>query len=152
MNKRYRFEIVRRGFGRFGWIFVRIDDRGRRRVLAASQRSYRSRKGVCNAILALEGASVVDTTEGVPFALPATGFTLLEKQTPLMVPESADAERVIGREVNCEDVVEDDEQATFVEAERAGARRQAAPAAVAAPGKPAAKRQPRRSTTRRTAT
>ena len=38
--KRYRFEIVRRGFGRFGWIFVRIDDRGRR-VLARSERSYR---------------------------------------------------------------------------------------------------------------
>src|SRR4051794_30626400 len=38
----YCIEIVRRANGRFAWIFVRVDDRGRR-VLARSERSYGSR-------------------------------------------------------------------------------------------------------------
>jgi len=85
---RYRFEIVRRAAGRFGWIFVRIDDRGRR-VLAASERSYRSRKRVLRAIAALHGAPVVDATKGyLPFPLPATSFAFVPDVVPLVVDES----------------------------------------------------------------
>jgi hypothetical protein len=152
VNKRVRFEIVRRGFGRFGWIFVKFDDRGRRRVLAASQRSYGSRKGVCKAILALQGADVVDTTKKAQFTLPATSFTLLEKQVPLSVPESADAELVVAREVNCEEVVEDEQPEAAAKVESA------APKESVAASPPTARRAAQRSrasgsrTTRRTAT
>jgi len=86
--KRYRLEIVRRASGRFGWIFVRIDDRGRR-VLASSERSYRSRKRVRQAIAALEDADIVDTTQDyVPFPLPATSFRFVRGVVPLIVDES----------------------------------------------------------------
>lgn len=86
--KRYRIEIVRRAFGRFGWIFVRIDDRGRR-VLARSERSYRSTKRVRRAIAALEDACIVDTTKDyVPFPLPATSFRFVHGVIPLVVDES----------------------------------------------------------------
>jgi hypothetical protein len=86
--KRYRLEIVRRTSGRFGWIFVRIDDRGRR-VLARSERSYRSRKRVLRAICALKDAGIADATEGyLPFPLPATSFRFVRHVVPLIVDES----------------------------------------------------------------
>jgi hypothetical protein len=86
--KRYRLEIVRRASGRFGWIFVRIDDRGRQ-VLASSDRSYRSRKRVLREIAALEDADIVDATEGyLPFSLPATSFKFVRGVVPLLVDES----------------------------------------------------------------
>jgi hypothetical protein len=86
--KRYRIEIVRRGFGRFGWNFVRVDDRGRR-VFARSERSYRSRKRVLRAIAALGEARVVDVTKNdLPFPLPATSFRFVRGVVPLIVDES----------------------------------------------------------------
>jgi hypothetical protein len=85
--KLYRFEIVRRGFGRFGWIFVRIDDRGRR-VLAWSERSYRSKKRVYEALAALKDADIVDATkEYLPFPLPETSFEFVSGVVPLIVDE-----------------------------------------------------------------
>jgi hypothetical protein len=84
----YRFEIVRRAFDRFGWVFVRIDDRGRR-ILARSERSYRSRKRVKRAIAALKEAPIVDATEDyLPFPLPATSFRFVPGVVPLIVDES----------------------------------------------------------------
>jgi hypothetical protein len=88
MKRCYRLEIVRRASGRFGWIFVRIDDRGRR-VLASSERSYRSRKRVRKVIAALGDADIVDTTQGyLPFPLPATSFRFVTGVVPLIVDES----------------------------------------------------------------
>jgi hypothetical protein len=86
--KPYRFEIVRRGFGGFGWIIVRIDDQGRR-VLGRSERSYSSRKGVRRAIAAFAGAPVVDATnDHPPFPLPDSSFRFLPGVVPLIVDES----------------------------------------------------------------
>jgi hypothetical protein len=86
--KEYRIEIVRRACGRFGWIFVRIDERGRR-VIARSDRSYKSRKRVRNAIAALRDADVFDATEDyAPISLPATRFALVPGVVPLIVDES----------------------------------------------------------------
>lgn len=101
--KPYRFEIVRRAFGGFGWILVRIEDRGRR-VLARSERSYRSRERVRQEIAAFEGAPVVDTTdEYQPFPLPDSSFRFVPGVVPLVVDElpveddDADAARVEDR-------------------------------------------------------
>jgi hypothetical protein len=86
--KPYRFEIVRRAFGGFGWVIVRIDDRGRR-VLARSERSYRSRKRVRRAIAAFEGAPIVDATNDYQtFPLPASSFRFVPGVVPLIVDES----------------------------------------------------------------
>ena len=86
--KEYRIEIVRRACGRFGWIFVRIDERGRR-VIARSDRSWKSRKRVRNAIAALRDADVFDATEDyAPIPLPATRFALVPGVVPLIVDES----------------------------------------------------------------
>jgi len=86
--KEYRIEIVRRACGRFGWVFVRIDERGRR-VLARSDRSYKSRKRVRQAITALRDADVFDATKGyAPFPLPTTSFKLVPGVVPLIVDES----------------------------------------------------------------
>jgi hypothetical protein len=86
--KEYRIEIVRRSWRRFGWVFVRIDERGRR-VLARSDRSYKSRKRVRQAIDALREARVFDATKGyAPFPLPATGFRLVPGVVPLIVDDS----------------------------------------------------------------
>jgi len=83
---RYRFEIVRRAFGRFGWILV--DQRRGRRVLARSERSWRSKKRVARAIKGLAGADVVDRTNGrSQFQLPNTSFHLLTDVVPLIVEE-----------------------------------------------------------------
>jgi hypothetical protein len=87
--KRYRFEIVSRGLGRFGWIFVRINDRGRR-VLARSERSYPSMKRVKQAIATLKGTDcIADTTEGdLPLPLPAKSFKIDHDTLPLILDES----------------------------------------------------------------
>jgi hypothetical protein len=83
----YRFEIVRWG-GRFGWIFVRIDDRGRR-VLAVSERSYRRKKRVKDAIAALREAGIVDMTKKRRgYQLPDTSFEYVSGVVPLIVDES----------------------------------------------------------------
>ena len=88
MRSRYRFEIVGRAFGRFGWILVERDRRGRH-VVARSERSWRSKKRVMRAIKGLGGAGVVDTTDGggTGFALPATSFQLVRGVTPLVAEE-----------------------------------------------------------------
>jgi hypothetical protein len=100
--KQYRFEIVHRGFGRFGWIFVRIDKRGLR-VLGRSARSYRSRKGVRNAIAARKDACIVDaTTDYLPFPLPETSFRFLPGVVPLIVDESPVDEHHVFYKVSAE--------------------------------------------------
>src|SRR5262245_35392657 len=60
-----QIEIVSHPAGRFGWILVRIDDGGRR-VLARSDRSYRSKKRVRRAIAAPADAPIVDATKEKP--------------------------------------------------------------------------------------
>jgi hypothetical protein len=86
--KRYRFEIVQRAFGRFGWIVV-DERRGGRRVLARSERSYRTKQKALRAINALGGAPVVDTTNGRSrFQLPARSFQLLPDVLPLIVEDA----------------------------------------------------------------
>jgi hypothetical protein len=83
----YRFEIVRRKSDRFGWRVVAIDDAGRR-VVGRSERSYRSREKVNQAIDALREADVDETTcprDG--FSLPATRFEVLPGVLPLIVAE-----------------------------------------------------------------
>lgn len=114
--KQYRIEIVGRAFGRFGWNFVRIDDRGHR-ILARSERSYRSRKRVGRAIAALKEARIVDATKDyLPFPLPATSFRFVPGVVPLIVDESP---------------VEDHDAVYKVSAEKAGKNDdwEAAPAA-----------------------
>jgi hypothetical protein len=83
--RRYHFEIVRRAFGRFGWVIV-DERRRRRRVIARSERSYRSKKRVRRAIDRLGGGRIVDRTkEPRGFQLPRTSFQLLPGVTPLIV-------------------------------------------------------------------
>lgn len=90
MNDKFRFEIVRRGNGRFGWIFVRVGD-GKRRLLARSVRDYRSPDKVKDAIDKMDGARVDDTTVGDdPFPLPATSFRIVSGVVPLIVDEFED--------------------------------------------------------------
>jgi hypothetical protein len=88
--KEHRFEIVRRGSDRFGWIFVAIDG-DRRRVRASSVRDYRSIDKVTEAIDRMQGAEIVDTTEGDPdlFPLPPTLFQIVPGVVPLLVQESS---------------------------------------------------------------
>jgi hypothetical protein len=131
--KHYRFEIVHRAFGRFGWIFVRINDRGRR-VLARSERSYRSRKRVRRAIGALRGADdIVDATEGyLPVPLPATSFEFVPGVLPLIVDESPVEEHDAVYKVSVEKAEKNDDR----EAAAAAQEEEAVGAAVAA--KPAA--------------
>jgi hypothetical protein len=115
--KRYRFEIVRRAIDRFGWIFVRIDDKGRR-VLARSERSYPSRKRVWKAIAALEDAQgcIVDTTKGYPrFALPAKSFKLVPC-VPLIVDEFPVEAYDTSYKVSAEDAGKNDDRAADREA------------------------------------
>lgn len=98
MKQRYRFEIVRRAFGRFGWVVVERDRRGRH-VVARSERSYRSKKRAKRAIAALGGAQVVDTTRGRSTPrLPATSFRVLDGVVPLIVEESPGGARRGGRD------------------------------------------------------
>jgi hypothetical protein len=90
----FRFEIVRRAYGRFSWVFVELQD-GDRRIRARSDRDYRSRKRVWKAVDALKDAvpeaRVVDatgSTGGAHFPLPTTSFRLVRDVVPLLVVES----------------------------------------------------------------
>jgi hypothetical protein len=83
----YRVEIVRRRSDRFGWRVVAIDG-ARRREVGRSERSYRSRKKVRQAIDALQVAYVDDTTRprrGSP--LPDTTFEVIPGVLPLIVAD-----------------------------------------------------------------
>jgi hypothetical protein len=87
MNNKFRFEIVRRGNGRFGWIFVRVE--GGRRVLARSVRDYGSPEKVDDAINKMRAAPVDDTTVGSDlFPLPTTSFRLVSGVVPLVAEDS----------------------------------------------------------------
>jgi uncharacterized protein YegP (UPF0339 family) len=145
--KVYRFEIVRRGLGRFGWIFVRIDERGRR-VLAWSERSYRSKKRVCRAIAALKSAEIVDATKDyLPSPLPETSFELVPGVVPLIVDESPVEEHDAVYQVSAEEAGRNDDQAASAaqEEEAVGAAAAAEPGAVKA--RAARLRPPRRKAT-----
>ncbi len=86
----YRFEIVRRKRRRFGWRLVATKG-DRRRVIARSQRSYRSPKRALRAVEAVQCADVVDarvTGEGI--ALPETSFRLYSGVVPLIVSGPGD--------------------------------------------------------------
>jgi hypothetical protein len=140
--KRYRIEIVRRAFGRFGWIFVRIDERGRR-VLARSERSYRSRKRVQRAITRLQDARIDDTTEGdLPFPLPAKSFKIDHDTLPLILDESpVEAPDAVSKVRAKKEGKNDDreEPAAAQEEEAVGAAAAGKPATTA---KPRARRKP----------
>jgi hypothetical protein len=84
MKQRYRFEIVCRGFDRFGWILVVCDEK-ERRVLARSVRSYRSKDRVREAIAALKEAPIEATKDRVRDRLPETRFQLVRNVLPLRV-------------------------------------------------------------------
>jgi hypothetical protein len=132
--KLYCFEIVRRPSGRFAWIFVRIDDRGRE-VLARSERSYRTTKRVLRAIAKLEDAPVVDTTTGyLPLQLPATGFSLVPNVVPLVVDESPVRHHAVFR-MSAEKARKSGDQ----KAEETGDKEEVA--AAAPPAKPASRRK-----------
>ena len=121
VRRRFRFEIVRRDSGRFSWVFVRLDDRGRR-VLASSERSYRSKKRVRRAIAALDGAPIVDATAAyLPILLPATSFRFMRDAVPIIIDESPE-EHDPPDEVRGETVQPDDR--------KAAAAAQVAPAAA----------------------
>jgi hypothetical protein len=89
--RRNWFEIVRRTYDRYGWIFVEIRG-GRRRVLARSERTYKSKGRVRAAITSLKDvigdAEVVDATRSGGFVdLPATSFEFTPEALPLVVGE-----------------------------------------------------------------
>ena len=106
MNKYFRFEIIRRGRDRYYWLFVSVNKRGRRRVLARSARDFRSLEKATQAIDKVRDTEVVVDTTQDRFPLPATSFRVLSGVVPLMVSEfpvedsSAAEFRVMGRERN----------------------------------------------------
>jgi hypothetical protein len=130
--QQHRFEIVRRAFGRFGWIFVRIHDR-ERCVLARSARSYHSKEDVRQAIAALDDAPIVDVTKGRrPFPLPVRSFKLVRGVVPLIVDESPVEERHAVNELRVENAAELEDQEGVEAAQEeevvgAGARAKARP-------------------------
>jgi hypothetical protein len=101
---RHWFEIVRRGFDRYAWLFVEVQG-DRRRVLARSTRDWGSRKKVRKAIRDLKrdvpGARIIDTTrpgDRDRFRLPATAFQFVPRVMPLVVRESPlDDDSVVAR-------------------------------------------------------
>jgi hypothetical protein len=145
MTKERRFEIVRRPFDRFGWVFV-VRDENTRRVLARSIRDYSTVDKVEDAIDKLQGADVVDTTTGGPdpFPLPVTSFRIVRGVVPLLVDEFPTL---------------DESAFVFTEAAPAAAALQVAQTQAPAPAKPKAsakrrkakprKAKPRRSGSRR---
>jgi hypothetical protein len=83
----YWFEIVRRGYDRFSWVF--IEDRGDQpRILASGNRDFKSRKKVKRAIARLQKAQVREAT-GEPnhFERADTRFELTPYALPLLVGE-----------------------------------------------------------------
>lgn len=94
------FQIVRRGNGRFYWLFVSVKGR-RRRVLARSTRDYSSVQKAAGAIDKLRAAIVPGSIEE-PFELPETSFHRVPGVVPLVVDEfpvedSSQVFRVISR-------------------------------------------------------
>ena len=88
MSKQRLFEIVDRPNGRFGWIFVRREEGGRRRVLARSTRDFSSLEKVVGAIDRMREAEIDPTGVGPePFDLPATSFQVVAGVVPLRVDE-----------------------------------------------------------------
>jgi hypothetical protein len=84
--RNYWFEIVRRTYDRYSWVFVE-DRNGRRRVLARSERDYRSKKRVKRAIARIQDvlgdADVFDATD--PLDLPDVSFERTPDALPLLV-------------------------------------------------------------------
>ncbi len=84
----YWFEIVRRGFGRFSWIFVERD--GDRLIVLATGRERRKKRKVKDEINHLrkmfDDADVVDATEPAEqFPLPNSSFQHVSDVVPLLV-------------------------------------------------------------------
>lgn len=79
------FQIVRRGNGRFYWLFVSVKGR-RRRVLARSTRDYSSAQKAAGAIDKLRAAIVLGSIDE-PFRLPETSFHRVPGVVPLVVDE-----------------------------------------------------------------
>jgi len=79
------FQIVRRGNGRFYWLFVSVKGR-RRRVLARSTRDYGSAQKAAGAIDKLRDAIVLGSIDE-PFRLPETSFHRVPGVVPLVVDE-----------------------------------------------------------------
>jgi hypothetical protein len=84
----YWFEIVRRGFGRFSWIFVERD--GDRLKVLATGRERRKKGKVKDEINHLRDvfvdAEVVDRTNPAePFPLPNSSFRHVSDVVPLLV-------------------------------------------------------------------
>lgn len=84
----YWFEIVRRGFGRFSWIFVERD--GDRLIVLATGRGRRKKRKVKDEINHLrkmfDDADVVDATEPAEqFPLPSSSFQHVSDVVPLLV-------------------------------------------------------------------
>lgn len=90
VNK-YWFGIVRVENDRYSWIFVKTGN-GKLRVLARSDRDYRSKTKAGKAIEkvrdAVEDAKVYDATGPFSFPLPTTSFEIDPDVVPLMVGRS----------------------------------------------------------------
>jgi hypothetical protein len=91
--REFWFEIVRRSFDRYVWLFVR-NKGGQRRVLAYSARDYGSPEKARDAIVALQavipGAPIEEggtSNDHEPFELPATTFAFVSGVLPLSVEQ-----------------------------------------------------------------
>jgi uncharacterized protein YegP (UPF0339 family) len=134
------FEIVRRTYGRYSWVFVEVDGQ-RRRILARSDRDYGSKKKVKRAIAGLKkdfsDAVIRDATRSPacePFPLPVAHFHVVSGVVPLIVDE-APVDVTVGRPVlsrrrgmagNHHNAIRSDERAAT---ERAPAAAEPVPAA-----------------------
>jgi hypothetical protein len=90
--KKYWFQIVRRAYKRYSWLFVEVRD-GQQRVLACSARDYRSRKRARRAVTVLQrvvpDADVIELRGSKdPFAVPSSSFQLVSDVVPLVVGQS----------------------------------------------------------------
>jgi hypothetical protein len=118
----YFFEIVKRAFDRYTWVLV-VYCRGRRRVIARSNRDYRSPGKARRAVERLQGAmgkaEIVDNFS-------STGdytFEILEDVLPLPVGSAQDAQDADGQDADGQDA---DGQAADADADDAAAEDAAA--------------------------
>ena len=148
---RYSFEIIRRGFDRFSWVFVEVCD-GRRRVLARADRDFRKKKQARRAVCALQDAvadaEIIDATGGNdPSDLPATSFEIAPYALPLVVGPPPITRAVTGGRRRRSRARRSADDGAAVEVEVAAARAPAdaagPPAAVAATKAAAAADAPR---------